>query len=114
DTLDPEKVGKVRQQEFSQRFSAIVSPGAGRAAAAGLGPGRSGGPVEARGTGPQQVGTWPEFNKLIGGFFKFHWVDPQLITVKIDDPNSPLTKMFNGREFQIHDETYTFAQDSFS
>jgi uncharacterized protein len=62
--------------------------------------------------GPQ--GTWPEFNKLIGGFFKFHWVYPQLITVKIDDPKSPLTAMFHGEEFEIHDETYTFAQDSFS
>src|ERR1700722_19719308 len=69
-----------------------------------------------RGAGPdaQPVGTWPEFNKMIGGFFKFHWVYPQLITVKIDDPKSPLTAMFHGEEFEIHDETYTFAQDSFS
>jgi len=69
-----------------------------------------------RGSGPdaQPVGTWPDFNKMIGGFFKFHWVYPQLITVKIDDPKSPLTAMFHGQEFEIHDETYTFAQDSFS
>ena len=60
------------------------------------------------------VQQWPEFNTLIGGYFKFHWSDPQLITVKIDDPNSPLTAMFHGKEFEIHDETYTFAQDSFS
>jgi len=60
------------------------------------------------------VGTWPDFNKMVGGFFKFHWLDPQLITVKIDDPKSPLTAMFHGQEFEIHDETYTFAQDSFS
>jgi len=59
-------------------------------------------------------GTWPEFNHLIGGFFKFHWVYPQLITVRIDDSKSPLTAMFHGQEFEIHDETYTFAQDSFS
>jgi type 1 glutamine amidotransferase len=60
------------------------------------------------------TGTWPEFNKMIGGYFKFHWVYPQLLTVKIDDPKSPLTSMFHGEEFQIHDETYTMAQDSFS
>lgn len=60
------------------------------------------------------VQQWPEFNKLIGGFFKFHWPDPQLIYVKIDDPNSPLTAMFHGQEFVIHDETYTFEQASFS
>ena len=51
---------------------------------------------------------------MIGGYFKFHWIDPQLITVKIDDPKSPLTAMFHGQAFEIHDETYTFAQDSFS
>ena len=59
------------------------------------------------------TGTWPEFNTMVGGFFKFHWIYPQLLTVKIDDPKSPLTSMFHG-EFQIHDETYTLVQDSFS
>jgi len=62
----------------------------------------------------QPQGTWPDYNHMIGGFFKFHWVYPQLITVKIDDPKSPLTQMFHGQEFTIHDETYTFAQDSWS
>src|ERR1039458_10187211 len=55
-----------------------------------------------------------EFDKMIGGFFKFHWVDPQLITVKIDDPKSPVTAMFHGQEFEIHDETYTFGMDTYS
>jgi type 1 glutamine amidotransferase len=68
----------------------------------------------ARGTGPQQKGSWPEFNTMIGGYFKWHWVDPQEITVKIDDAKSPLTTMFGGKEYVIHDETYTMAQDSFS
>jgi hypothetical protein len=30
-----------------------------------------------------QLGTWPDFNRMIGGYFKFHWDDPQYITVKI-------------------------------
>jgi type 1 glutamine amidotransferase len=60
------------------------------------------------------TGTWPEFNKMVGGYFKFHWVYPQPLTVKIDDPSSPLTSMFHGHEFQIHDETYTLVQDSFT
>ena len=51
---------------------------------------------------------------MIGGFFKFHWVYPTLIRVKIDDPNSPLTSMFPPHGYEIVDETYTFAQDSFS
>jgi type 1 glutamine amidotransferase len=59
------------------------------------------------------VGTWPEFNTMIGGFFKFHWSGLHA-TVKIDDPKSPLTQMFGGKEFEIVDETYTYAQDSFS
>ena len=57
---------------------------------------------------------WPEFNTMIGGFFKSHWNDPQRITTKIDDPKSPLTAMFHARPFEIHDETYVFANDSFS
>lgn len=60
------------------------------------------------------AGTWADFNNMIGAFFKWHWVYPQLITVKIDDPKSPLTQMFHGQEFALRDETYTFAQDSFS
>lgn len=70
--------------------------------------------VPARGSGEKPVPTWPEFDTMIGGFFKFHWLYPQPITVKIDDPKSPLTAMFHGKEFTIHDEIYTFDQDSFS
>jgi type 1 glutamine amidotransferase len=103
DKLDPQKTGNVSRQDFAARFAGVMPPnsGAGRGTA-----GRQG-----RDT---QVGTWPEFNKMIGGFFKFHWVFPQLITVKIDDPNNPLTAMFHREEFDIHDETYTFGMDTWS
>ena len=60
------------------------------------------------------TGTWPEFNEMIGGFFKYHWSYPTLIPVRVDDPHSPLTVMFPPRGFEMVDETYTFAQDSFS
>jgi type 1 glutamine amidotransferase len=63
---------------------------------------------------PTLTATWPEFNEMIGGFFKFHWTYPTLIPVKVDDPNSPLTAMLPARGFEVVDETYTFAQDSFS
>lgn len=62
---------------------------------------------------PDTKGTWDDFNVMIGGYFKFHWLYPQIVTVKIDDPKSPLTQMFHG-EFTVHDEIYTFVQDSFS
>jgi type 1 glutamine amidotransferase len=71
-------------------------------------PASPGGPVQA------PTGTWPEFNEMIGGFFKFHWSYPTLIPVKIDDPSSPLTSMFPAKGYVIVDETYTFAQNSFS
>jgi type 1 glutamine amidotransferase len=102
DKLDTEKAGKVSQQDFPARFAFVLPP-------APAGGGR--GPQQGRDT---QVGTWPDFNKMIGGFFKFHWLDPQLITTKIDDPASPVTAMFHGQEFEIHDETYTFGMDTWS
>jgi type 1 glutamine amidotransferase len=71
-------------------------------------------PASPGGPPQEPQGTWPEFNRMIGGFFKFHWPYPALITVKIDDPNSPLTSMFPARGYVIVDETYTFAQNSFS
>lgn len=115
--IDTDKAGAVRQSEFNARFSAIMPPPATPppgAPRAGGGGNREAAPAAARGAGPGQIGTWPEFNTMIGGYFKYHWNDPQLIHVKIDDPKSPLTAMFRGKPFQIRDETYTFAQNSFS
>jgi type 1 glutamine amidotransferase len=51
---------------------------------------------------------------MIGGFFKFHWNDGQLITVKIDEPKHPLNAPFKGQLFQIIDETYTFGRETYS
>jgi type 1 glutamine amidotransferase len=59
-------------------------------------------------------GSWPDWDNMIGGFFKFHWLDPQHIVVKIDDKASPLTTMFHGQDFDVFDETYTFSINSFS
>jgi type 1 glutamine amidotransferase len=96
--LDTSNTGKVTRADFVEHFNGLLPP------------------LEARRVHleAKPVNQWPEFNTLMGGYFKFHWPDPQLITVKIDDPNSPLTAMFHGKEFEIHDETYTFQQESFS
>ena len=93
--LNKDKTGTVSRADFVAHFSSLL-------------------PRPERVIEPKPMLQWPEFNTLIGGYFKFHWPDPQLIYVKIDDPNSPLTAMFHGQEFEIHDETYTFAQESFS
>jgi len=95
DKLDPDKTGKVSAQDFSTRFAALTPA-----------PPAQGAQVNA--------GLWPEYNKMIGAWFKFHWNDPQLIIVKIDDPKSPITAPFKGQSFEIHDETYTYPMDSFS
>jgi type 1 glutamine amidotransferase len=57
---------------------------------------------------------WPEFIKIIGGYFKFHWNYPTPITVKIDDPTNPINAAFKGQSFNTIDEVYTFAWDSYS
>ena len=65
---------------------------------------------------------WPDFNRLIGGFFKWHWIYPTQIAVKIEDPDNPINAPFTSlnqpsgvrlpRPFAIVDEVYTFNQDS--
>ena len=52
---------------------------------------------------------------MIGGFFKFHWNDGQLINVKVDEPDHPLNAPFKGKpQLQIVDETYTFGRETYS
>ncbi len=111
DKIDPAKTGRVSQQDFPQRFAAVMPAPAPPA----LGP--TGFPIQAPATqlGPdREVGTWPEFNKMIGGFFKFHWNDGQVITVKIDEPRHPINAPFKGQSFEIIDETYTFGRETYS
>jgi type 1 glutamine amidotransferase len=105
DMADASHAGKVSVQDFKAGFGKILS--------GTRGPRRAGAPPTPK-TGPDhQNGTWPEFNKMIGGYFKFHWLYPQHIVYKIDDPDSPLTAMFKDG-FALNDETYTFAEKSWS
>jgi type 1 glutamine amidotransferase len=112
--IDTANAGSVSQADFPQRFVALMP--APPTPAAPTTPVRGNGQAPATNLGPDnQVGTWPEFNTMIGGFFKFHWNDGQEITVKVDDPNSPLTAMFKGKpQMVIVDETYTMARDTYS
>jgi type 1 glutamine amidotransferase len=107
DTIDTAHAGKINVQDFKAGFPRVLFSSRGR--------GRSGPPTPQAGkSGPDhQIGTWPDFNRLIGGYFKYHWFDPQHIVYKIDDPASPLTAMFSGG-FEVNDETYTFAVKSWS
>lgn len=91
-------------------------PGAARGGGGGRGPQPPLPPCTARNTGPGGGGEplWPEFNRLIGGYFKYHWNYPTPITVKIDDPSNPINAPFKGRSFNTIDEVYTFNEQSFS
>jgi type 1 glutamine amidotransferase len=97
--LDPGASGKVVQAAFMNGIVPVATQSNNYVGT----PGRD-----------TQKGSWPDWDNMIGGFFKFHWLDPQHIVVKIDDKTSPLTKMFAGRDFDIYEETYTFGINSFS
>jgi hypothetical protein len=65
---------------------------------------------------------WPEYNKMINGYFKWHWNYPTQIYVKVEDPNHPLNAPFTSvnqsgarfaRPFSIVDEIYTFNETSY-
>jgi type 1 glutamine amidotransferase len=119
DKMDTDKSGRIAQTDFAARYAAAQpAPAAGRGGAAGgrgAGPNAGATPV-ARGSvkQPAASASWPEWTKVIGGYFKYHWNNGTHIPVKVDDPKSPLTQMFGGKGFDVIDETYTFAQDSFS
>lgn len=105
DAMDPQKAGKISVVDLrSHLLFAIFRSGNGAPQMPKIG---------RQGPDPQ-MGTWPEFNTMIGGFFKFHWLDPTHIVYKIDDPKSPLTAMFRPGPFAVDDETYTFSIRSWS
>ena len=95
--IDTRRTGKLTQPDFA--LFALLVPKTATSVAQGP---------------DDQIGTWPDFNRLIGGYFKFHWLDPQQVTVKVDDPASPLTAMFKGPPLVAHDEIYTMAANSWS
>jgi type 1 glutamine amidotransferase len=97
--LDPQKAGKVAQADFLKNAVPVFTQTNQYVGTPGRDNGR---------------GSFPEWNNMIGGWFKFHWLDPQKITVKVDDKTSPLTKMYGGQDFDVNDETYTFSVNSFS
>jgi type 1 glutamine amidotransferase len=50
---------------------------------------------------------WPEAMEMMGGKFTGHpWGADGTWAIKIDEPNHPLTKAFEGKGFKINDEIY--------
>src|SRR6185503_20339753 len=84
-----------------------AAPGAAPAAAGGRGPATPVPPCSVSEAQKQERPAeplWPWWDEAIGGYFKFHWLYPTPITVKIDDPKSPLTAAFRGKSFNTIDE----------
>jgi type 1 glutamine amidotransferase/HEAT repeat protein len=50
---------------------------------------------------------WPEAAAMMGGLFDGHpWGASDTVTIKIDEPDHPLCKAFNGKGFEVTDEIY--------
>ena len=50
---------------------------------------------------------WPEASEMMGGKFTGHpWTSGGTWAIKIDEPDHPLMKAFNGKGFKIKDEIY--------
>lgn len=56
---------------------------------------------------------WAEFGEMIGGYFTGHpWHEK--VTVKNDDPDSPINAAFGGEGFKVIDEIYQFNKGMYS
>ena len=54
---------------------------------------------------------WKDYNLMMGGAFVSHpW--HKKVPVKIVDPKSPITAVFDGKDFEIADEIYMFRDDT--
>ena len=51
---------------------------------------------------------WPEYIEMLGGFAGAHHTEKQVM--KVDDPNSPLTKSFGSASFEHTDEFYIMPE----
>jgi type 1 glutamine amidotransferase len=57
---------------------------------------------------------WPEFGAMIGAWHGVHREATEQAMVKIDDPKSPLTAVFGGKEFLYQDEYFRFSTGPYS
>ena len=57
---------------------------------------------------------WPEFSEMTGAWRGVHREATEEAVVRIDDPDSPLTAAFGGREFVYQDEFFRFPVGPYS
>ena len=57
---------------------------------------------------------WPEFHEMIGVRRGVHRASTEKVWIKIDDPHSPLTAAFDGKEIFYEDEYFRFPNPPYS
>jgi type 1 glutamine amidotransferase/sugar phosphate isomerase/epimerase len=57
---------------------------------------------------------WPEFGEMIGTKWGVHREPTETATVRIDDPDHPLTAVFGGKSFVHQDEYFRFPTGPYS
>lgn len=57
---------------------------------------------------------WPEFSDMIGVRRGVHRANTEKCWIKIDDPGSPITAPFAGKEFEYEDEYFRFPNPPYS
>ena len=57
---------------------------------------------------------WTEFGDMLAARAGSHRSPTEKVTIKIDDPKSPLTAAFEGVGFEFHDEFYRFTTPPYS
>lgn len=55
---------------------------------------------------------WPEFGRMLGGTENggHPWMPRDSFTIKVDDPKSPLNRVFEGQGFEITEEVFQFQE----
>ena len=55
---------------------------------------------------------FPEFGEMLGGYENggHPWKQDETITLRVDDPKSPINAAFGGKGFQVKDEVFQFQQ----
>jgi sugar phosphate isomerase/epimerase/type 1 glutamine amidotransferase len=57
---------------------------------------------------------WPEFAEMLGSYSGPHGESNEKVTVKIDDPASPINAVFGGKPFEFTDEFFRFPTPPYS
>jgi len=70
---------------------------------------RNGGGVIGNHATTVTASDWPEFEKIMGGKGAMHRMTDEKVTIKIDEPKSPINATFSGQSFVFADEIFRYT-----